>query len=66
MAAAKVIMAEIREKKYDTSTYSKTTDIHNTTWDCLQHFLTCTSSLLITCTILLDGETGSGVEFRQT
>ena len=33
MTAAKVIMAEIREKKYDTSTYPKTTDIHNTTGD---------------------------------
>ena len=33
MTAAKLIMAEIREKKYDTSSYPKTTDIHNTTGD---------------------------------
>ena len=32
MTAAKVIIAEIRDK-YDTSTYPKTTDIHNTTRD---------------------------------
>ena len=32
MTTAKVIMAEIR-KKYDTSAYPKTTDIHNTTGD---------------------------------
>ena len=31
MTAAKLIKAEIREKKYDTSTYPKTTDIHNKT-----------------------------------
>ena len=33
MTAAKVTMAEIREKKDDTSTYPKATDIHNTTGD---------------------------------
>ena len=33
MTASKVIMAEIREKKYDTSTNPKTTDIRNTTGD---------------------------------
>ena len=33
MTAAKVIMAEIREKKCDTSTYPKATYIHNTTGD---------------------------------
>ena len=39
MTAAKVIMAEIREKKYDTSTYPKTTDIHNTTGDWIPKLL---------------------------
>ena len=39
MTAAKVIMAEIREKKYDTLTYPKTTDIHNTTRDWITKLL---------------------------
>ena len=39
MTAAKVIMAEIREKKYDTSAYPKTTDIHNTTGDWIPKLL---------------------------
>ena len=39
MTAAKVIMAEIREKKYDTSAYPKTFDIHNTTGDWIPKLL---------------------------
>ena len=38
MTAARVIMAEIREKKYDTSAYPKTTDFHNTTGDCIPNY----------------------------
>ena len=39
MTTAKVIMAEIRKKKYDTSAYSITTDIHNTTGDWIPKLL---------------------------
>ena len=39
MTAAKVIMAEIRDKKYDTSAYPKTTDIHNTIGDWIPKLL---------------------------
>ena len=39
MTAAEVIMDEIREKKYDTSTYPETADIHNTTGDCIPKLL---------------------------
>ena len=39
MTAAKVVMAEIREKKYDTPAYPKTTDIHNTTGDWMPKLL---------------------------
>ena len=39
MTAAKVIMAEIREKKCDTSAYPKTLDIHNTTGDWIAKLL---------------------------
>ena len=39
MTTAKVIMAEIRKKKYDTSAYPKTTDIHNTTGDWIPKLL---------------------------
>ena len=39
MTAAKVIIAEIRENKYDTSTYPKTTDIRNATGDWIPKLL---------------------------
>ena len=39
MTAAKVIMAQIRDKKYDTSTYPKTTYIHNTIGDWIPKLL---------------------------
>ena len=47
MTAAKVIMAEIREKKYDTSAYPKTLDIHNTTGDWIPKLLKTFLQILV-------------------
>ena len=47
MTAAKVIMAEIREKKYDTSAYPKTIYIHNTTGDWIPKLLKTFLQILV-------------------
>ena len=47
MTAAKVIMAEIREEKYDTSAYPKNIDIHNTTGDRIPKLLKTFLQILV-------------------
>ena len=47
MTAAKVIMAEIREEKYDTSAYPKTIDIHNITGDWIPKLLKTFLQILV-------------------
>ena len=47
MTATKVIMAKIRQKKYDTSTYPNTTDIHNTTGDWIPKLLKTLLQVLV-------------------
>ena len=47
MTVAKVIMVEIREKKYDTSAYPKTIDIHNTTGDWIPKLLKTFLQILV-------------------
>ena len=47
MTATKVIMAKIKQKKYDTSTYPNTTDIHNTTGDWIPKLLKTLLQVLV-------------------
>ena len=62
MTAAKVIMAEIREKKYDTSTYPKTTDIHNTTGDCIPKLLKAFLQVLVRSDLIVLAKQSSGLQ----
>ena len=47
MTVAKVIMVEISERKYDTSAYPKTIDIHNTTGDWIPKLLKTFLQILV-------------------
>ena len=62
MTAAKVIMAEIREKKYDTSTYPKTTDIHNTTGDCIPKLLKAFLQALVRSDLIVLAKQSSSLQ----